>query len=30
MDETMSGEPIPLKLINEINVKLKFLYGKNS
>ena len=30
MDETMSGEPMPLKVINKINRKLKFLYRKNS
>ena len=30
MDETMSGEPMPLKDINNINGKLKFLYRKNS
>ena len=30
MDETMSGEPMALKVINEINRKLKFLYRKNS
>ena len=30
MDETMSGEPMALKFINEINGKLKFLYWKNS
>ena len=30
MDETMSGEPMPLKVINKINRKLKFLSRKNS
>ena len=30
MDETMSGEPMALKVINKINGKLKFLYQKNS
>ena len=30
MDVTMSGEPMPLKVINKINRKLKFLYRKNS
>ena len=30
MDETMSGEPMTLKVINKINGKLKFLYWKNS
>ena len=29
LDETMSGEPIALKVINNINGKLKFLYRKN-
>ena len=29
-DETMSGEPITLKVIKKINGKLKFLYRKNS
>ena len=29
LDETMSGEPVALKVINEINGKLKFLYRKN-
>ena len=29
LDETMSGEPMALKVINKINGKLKFLYGKN-
>ena len=29
LDETMSGEPMTLKVINKINGKLKFLYGKN-
>ena len=28
-DETMSGEPMALKVINKINSKLKFLYRKN-
>ena len=30
MDETMSAEPMALKVINKINGKLKFLYRKNS
>ena len=30
MEETMSGEPMALKVINIINGKLKFLYQKNS
>ena len=30
IDETMSGEPIVLKVVNKINGKLKFLYWKNS
>ena len=30
MDETMSGEPPALKVINKINGKLKFLYRKDS
>ena len=30
MDETMSGEPMALKIINKINEKLNFLYWKNS
>ena len=30
MDETMSGEPMALKIINKINGKLKFLYRKIS
>ena len=30
MDETMSGEPMALKVINKINGQLKFLYWKNS
>ena len=29
LDETMSGEPMALKVINKINGKLKFLYRKN-
>ena len=29
LDETMPGEPMALKFINKINVKLKFLYRKN-
>ena len=29
LDETMLGEPMPLKVINKINGKLKFLYEKN-
>ena len=28
MDETMSGEPMALKVINQINEKLKFITGK--
>ena len=28
MDETMSGEPMALKVINRINGKLKFFTGK--
>ena len=28
MNETVSGEPMTLKLINEINEKMKFLYNK--
>ena len=30
MDETISGEAIALKVVNEINNKLKFPYRKNS
>ena len=30
MDETMSGEPLALKVINKISAKLKFLYQKIS
>ena len=30
MDETMSGEPMALNVINKTNEKLKFLYWKNS
>ena len=29
LDETMSGEPVTLKIINKINGKLKFLYREN-
>ena len=29
MDETMSGKPMALKVINKINRKLNFLYPKN-
>ena len=29
LDERMSCEPMALKVINKINGKLKFLYGKN-
>ena len=29
LDETISGEPMALKVINKINGKLKFLYRKN-
>ena len=29
LDDTMSGEPMALKVINKINGKLKFLYRKN-
>ena len=29
LDESMSGEPMALKLINKINGKLKFLYRKS-
>ena len=29
LDETISGEPVALKVINKINGKLKFLYRKN-
>ena len=29
LDKTMSGEPMALQVINKINRKLKFLYGKN-
>ena len=30
MDETMSVEPMTLKVINKINRKLRVLYRKNS
>ena len=30
MDETMSGEPMALKVINIINGKLRFFYLKSS
>ena len=30
MDETMSEEPMTLKVIKEINGKMKFLYRKSS
>ena len=29
LDESMSGEPMALKVTNKINGKLKFLYRKN-
>ena len=29
LNESMSGEPMALKVVNKINVKLKFLYWKN-
>ena len=29
LDETMSGEPMALKVVNKINCKLKFLNRKN-
>ena len=29
LDETLSGEPMALKMINKINSKLRFLYRKN-
>ena len=29
LDETVSGEPMPLKVINKISGKLKFPYRKN-
>ena len=29
LDETMSGEPMALEVINKTNSKLKFLYRKN-
>ena len=29
LDETMSGEPMALKVVNKINSELKFLYRKN-
>ena len=29
VDKTMSGEPMALKVINKINIKLKFLYRKS-
>ena len=30
LDETMSGEPMALKVINKINSRLKFLHRKNT
>ena len=30
MDETMSGEPMALRVMNKINRKLNFLYRKSS
>ena len=30
LDETMSGETVVLSIVNKINIKLKFLYCKNS
>ena len=30
LDESMSGEPMALKVVNKINRKLKFLYRKNT
>ena len=30
MDETMSGKPMALKVINKINGKMKFFYRKNN
>ena len=30
MDETMSGKPMVLKVINKINGKMKFFYRKNN
>ena len=30
MDETMSGKPMTLKVIHNVNGKLKFLYRNNS
>ena len=29
LDDTMSGEPMALKVINKINGKVKFIYRKN-
>ena len=29
LDESMSGEPMALRVVNKINGKQKFLYGKN-
>ena len=29
LDESMSGEPMALKVVNKINRRLKFLYRKN-
>ena len=29
LDESMSGEPMALKVVNKINGELKFLYRKN-
>ena len=30
MDETMSGKPMALKVVNKINGKMKFFYRKNN
>ena len=30
LDETMSGKAMALKVVNAINNKLKFVYGRNS
>ena len=30
LDESMSGEPMALKAINKLNVKLRFLYKKKN
>ena len=30
MDKTMSGEPMALKVMNEVNGKYKFLHRRNS